>query len=316
MEEAARLLEAGELVAIPTETVYGLAANAFSEAACLRIFEVKQRPAFDPLIVHVAGAERLDEIVGKLPPEAAALVHAFWPGPLTLVLPRGPLVRDVVTSGLDTVAVRQPAHPLTRRLLARLPFPLAAPSANLFGRVSPTTAAHVIEQLGERIPFVLDGGPCSIGVESTIVGWEEGRSVLLRPGGIPLEAIEDVVGPLAAARVRPRPASPGSLEAHYAPRTPLVLGVLDELIELHSDKRVGVLAFRAPRVAAACRVLAPDGDLSTAARRLFAALRELDASGAELLLAEPVPETGLGRAINDRLRRAAAARAHERGKGS
>ncbi|MEZ6015061.1 MAG: L-threonylcarbamoyladenylate synthase [Planctomycetota bacterium] len=309
VNEAARLLEAGELVAIPTETVYGLAANAFDANACLRIFEVKQRPAFDPLIVHVADAERLGALVTGVSPEASALVRAFWPGPLTLVLPKRAAVPDVVTSGLDTVAVRQPAHPLARRLLERLAFPLAAPSANLFGRVSPTRAAHVVEQLDGRVPYVLDGGPCEVGVESTIVGWEEGRCVVYRPGGVPLEALEAVIGPLSAARACVQPASPGLLAAHYAPRTGLVLGDLDALLEEHAGRRVALLTFREPRAAERCLVLAPDGDLARAARRLFSALRELDACGADLLLAEPVPDIGLGRAINDRLRRAAAARA-------
>lgn len=308
LAEAARRLEAGEPVAIPTETVYGLAANAFDADACLRVFEVKRRPAFDPLIVHVAGAERLGEVVAEVPDPAAALARAFWPGPLTLVLPKRARVPDVVTSGLETVAVRQPAHGLARALLERLEFPLAAPSANLFGRVSPTTAAHVVEQLGESVAYVLDGGPCAVGVESTIVGWEAGHCVLYRPGGVALEDVEEVVGPLSRARDRVQPASPGMLEAHYAPRTPLVLGDLDSLLAEHPSQRVAVLAFRRSRPAHACVVLAPDGDLAGAARRLFAALRELDAVGADVVLAEPVPDVGLGRAINDRLRRAAAAR--------
>ncbi|MBK7751267.1 MAG: threonylcarbamoyl-AMP synthase [Flavobacteriales bacterium] len=174
--EAARLLRAGQVVAIPTETVYGLAANAFDEAAVVRVFETKQRPAFDPLIVHVKDRNQLER-VAVVPAEAEPLIARFWPGPLTLVLPKRPEVPDLVTSGLDTVAVRMPAHPLTRQLLALLDFPLAAPSANPFGYVSPTTAQHVADQLGDRIPYILDGGPCDVGVESTIIAWDGGRLV-------------------------------------------------------------------------------------------------------------------------------------------
>ena len=308
LERAAAHLRAGELVAIPTETVYGLAANALDAAASLRIFEAKQRPAFDPLIVHVHSREQALELCEPPPAEALALMDAFWPGPLTLVLRKRARIPDVVTSGLDTVALRQPAHALTAELLARLPFSLAAPSANLFGRTSPTTAQHVAEQLGERIAYILDGGPCSVGVESTILGWEDGRAVLYRPGGTPLEAIERVVGRVDPAQKRVLPAAPGMLAAHYAPRTPLELGDIDALLERGAGRRVAVLAFDRPRPAHACRVLSPSGDLAEAARRLFSSLRELDAAGAELIVAECVPETGLGRAINDRLRRAAAAR--------
>lgn len=308
LERAAAHLRAGELVAIPTETVYGLAANALDGAASLRIFEAKQRPAFDPLIVHVSSRERALELCETPPAEALALMDAFWPGPLTLVLRKRARIPDVVTSGLDTVALRQPAHPLAAELLARLSFPLAAPSANLFGRTSPTSAAHVAEQLGERIAYILDGGPCSVGVESTIVGWEDGRAVLYRPGGTPLEAIESIVGRVDPAQKRVLPAAPGMLAAHYAPRTPLELGDLDTRLAQLAGRPVAVLAFERARAAHACRVLSTRGDLAEAARSLFSSLRELDASGAELILAEAVPDTGLGRAINDRLRRAAAAR--------
>lgn len=305
---AAQHLCAGALVAIPTETVYGLAANALDSAACLRIFEAKERPAFDPLIVHVRSRVQALELCESPPAEALALMDAFWPGPLTLVLRKRAAVPDVVTSGLDTVALRQPAHPLTARLLDALEFPLAAPSANLFGRTSPTTAAHVAEQLGDRIAYILDGGPCSIGVESTIVGWEAGRAVLYRPGGTPVEALERVIGRVDPVQRHVLPVAPGMLAAHYAPRAPLELGDIDTRLSQLAGERVGVLAFERPRAAFACRVLSERGDLAEAARRLFAHLRELDASGVERILAEPVPDRGLGRAINDRLRRAAAAR--------
>ncbi|MCB0778636.1 MAG: threonylcarbamoyl-AMP synthase, partial [Flavobacteriales bacterium] len=181
---AAGLLREGGVVAVPTETVYGLAANAFDPAAVLQVFAIKERPSFDPLIVHIGERREVDRVVRELPPGAQALMDAFWPGPLTLVLPRDPQVPDVVTSGLDTVGVRMPAHPMLRELLGRLDFPLAAPSANPFGYVSPTTAQHVADQLGERVPYILDGGPCVVGVESTILGYEDGRWMLYRPGGI------------------------------------------------------------------------------------------------------------------------------------
>ncbi|MBK9387713.1 MAG: threonylcarbamoyl-AMP synthase [Planctomycetes bacterium] len=313
VEVAAQKLRAGELVAIPTETVYGLAANAFDERACLRIFEVKRRPAFDPLIVHVRGRAQVDELCAEVPRIADELMRAFWPGPLTLVLPKCAIVPDLVTSGLDTVGVRHPAHPLAQRLLEALEFPLAAPSANLFGQVSPTTAQHVVDQLGAEVPYVLDGGPCAVGVESTIVGWEDGRCVLYRPGGIPQEALEEIAGRIDPAQRRVLPVAPGMLESHYAPRTPLVLGDVDALLAAQRGKRLAVLAFERPREAHALRVLSPRGELAEAARALFAALRALDASGAELIVAECLPERGLGRAINDRLRRAAAARREREG---
>lgn len=303
---AARLLREGRIVAIPTETVYGLAANAFDEAAVLMVFEAKQRPSFDPLIVHVGQQADVHRVARELPPGAQALIDAFWPGPLTLVLPKRAEVPDIVTSGLDTVGVRMPAHPLTLQLLRALDFPLAAPSANPFGYVSPTTAQHVADQLGDRVPFILDGGPCEVGVESTIIGWEGDRWVLYRPGGIALEAIEAVIGSVVHAVKQVLPAAPGMLESHYAPRTPVHVGDIEELIPRFAGKRIGIISFREAHAAQWCMVLSERGDLSEAARTLFAALRELDSSDCEAILAERFPEEGLGRAINDRLRRAAA----------
>ena len=346
LKEAARLLSAGELVAIPTETVYGLAANVFNEAAVLKVFEAKQRPAFDPLIVHVHSMEQLVDVVHEVPPEAAALMKAFWPGPLTLVLPKHPRIPDLVTSGLDTVAVRMPAHPLTLELLRALPFPLAAPSANPFGYVSPTTAQHVADQLGDRIPYILDGGPCAVGVESTIIGWEQqegasasertsasigpqgvsldmhssafsassadtfrrqGQWVLYRPGGVSVEAIEKVIGTIRPQVKHILPAAPGMLESHYAPRKPVFIGDIGSLLKEHQG-RAAVISFTTKHEAYRCEVLSPSSDLNEAARHLFATLRVLDASEAEVILAEVFPDKGLGRAINDRLRRAAAKR--------
>jgi L-threonylcarbamoyladenylate synthase len=320
LKEAVRLLSAGELVAIPTETVYGLAANALDEAAVLKVFEAKQRPAFDPLIVHVHSRAQLDMVVREVPPEAEALIKAFWPGPLTLVLPKHPRIPDLVTSGLDTVGVRMPAHPLTLELLRTLPFPLAAPSANPFGYVSPTTAQHVADQLGDRIPYILDGGPCEVGVESTILGLEPHDPlstldialrtyhwVLYRAGGVPVEAIKQVIGTVCPQVKHVLPVAPGMLESHYAPRKPVFIGDIHALLKEHQG-RAAVISFTTKHEAWRCEVLSPSGDLNEAARHLFATLRALDASEADVILAEVFPDEGLGRAINDRLRRAAAKR--------
>ncbi len=314
---AADLLRKGEIVAIPTETVYGLAANAYDEAAVLKIFQAKQRPAFDPLIVHVFSQGQVGELASFAdlpkngpPLQAKALMHAFWPGPLTLVLPKSASVPDLVTSGLDTVALRMPAHPMTLELLRALEFPLAAPSANPFGYVSPTTAQHVADQLGDKVPYILDGGPCNVGVESTIVGWERDTRqwVLYRPGGTPLAHIEAVVGPLGRPEKSVLPASPGMLESHYAPRIPVYVGNVPTLLKEHEGKRAGVISFRTSHGAWRNEVLSPTGDMAEAARHLFAALRSLDASDADVILAEIFPQEGLGAAINDRLRRASAKR--------
>ena len=303
---AAELLREGGIVAIPTETVYGLAANAFDEAAVLKVFEVKQRPSFDPLIVHIGKREDVQRVVKELPPGAEALMDAFWPGPLTLVLPKQDIVPDLVTSGLDTVGVRMPAHPLALELLRSLDFPLAAPSANPFGYVSPTTAQHVADQLGDRIPYILDGGPCIVGVESTIVGLDDGRWVLYRPGGIAVERIEEVIGRVAVTMKKVMPVAPGMLESHYAPRKPVHVGDVITLSQQHKSKRIGMISFREDHDVHCCEVLSSSGDLSEAARHLFSALRTLDASDCDVILAERFPDEGLGRAINDRLRRAAA----------
>jgi L-threonylcarbamoyladenylate synthase len=306
--EAARLLQEGGVVAIPTETVYGLAANAFDADVVLRVFEVKRRPAFDPLIVHVGSAERLEQVVTRVPDQARRLIERFWPGPLTLVLPKTGAVPDVVTSGLDTVGVRMPWHPLALELLRALDFPLAAPSANPFGYVSPTTAQHVMDQLGHDIPYILDGGPCSVGVESTIVGWENGAAVLYRAGGVPLEMVQEVIGPVRTAVVGSAPPAPGMLASHYAPRKRMLVGDVERLRKEHRGARLGIISFTAQYGAYANEVLSPSGELHEAARNLFAAMRRLDAGDADLLIAEVFPEEGLGHAINDRLRRASASR--------
>jgi len=309
IQEAARRLRAGELVAIPTETVYGLAANAFSETAVLKIFEAKERPAFDPLIVHTHRVEQFSQIAVAIPDMAYRLAEAFMPGPLTLILPKAEQVPLLVTSGHDSVGIRIPNHPLTLQLLRELEFPLAAPSANPFGYVSPTTAQHVEQQLGQRIPYILDGGSCSIGIESTIISLAGGQVQVLRLGGLALEEIEQVLGrPVDQVKTSSsNPQAPGMLISHYAPRKKVVLGALPELLKAYAGQRVGILSFRDTYAGLPLQhqvALSPAGQVREAAQRLFSALRYLDGQPVDLILAEFVPEEGLGRAVNDRLRRA------------
>ncbi len=311
---AAGFLKKGRLVAIPTETVYGLAANALDEEAVLKIFRVKNRPAFDPLIVHVANWKQAQAWTEGEPEEtlqqAALLAKACWPGPLTLLLKKSKRIPDLVSSGLPRVALRVPDHPLTIRLLQILDFPLAAPSANPFGYISPTKPEHVAAQLGEKIAGILDGGPCKVGVESTILGFENGKPVIYRKGGLSVETIEHLLGKVEVrTHSSSSPASPGMLKSHYAPRTPLVVGNLKQLQKQYANQKVGILAFRQmlPDVPPnRQRLLSPTGNLNEAARNLFAAMHELDAMQLDIILAEPLPEKDLGRAINDRLRRAEA----------
>jgi L-threonylcarbamoyladenylate synthase len=310
LETAAALLRSGGLVAFPTETVYGLGAVAFNETAVARIFEAKQRPRFDPLIVHVCEPDQLSRLCASVPAAARTLIDRFWPGPLTLVLPKALGVPDLVTAGLPTVAVRMPRHPLALELIRRTGAPLAAPSANPFGHVSPTTAQHVLDHLAGKVDLVLDGGPCPVGVESTIVSFASGSPALLRHGGLPLEEIEALLGPLAAATAQETaaPSAPGMLPQHYAPRTRLQLVSGPIPPPLQRTLRLGALAFQAvssPGSFAAIEVLSAQGDLREAATRLFGAMRRLDEQHLDLIWAERVPDVGLGRAINDRLRRAA-----------
>ncbi|MEM9417083.1 MAG: L-threonylcarbamoyladenylate synthase [Bacteroidota bacterium] len=308
IHRAQQLLAAGEVVAVPTETVYGLAGNAYDEAAVLKIFHVKQRPSFDPLIVHASNLQQIRGFVKYLPPQAIQLAERFWPGPMTLVLEKQPIIPDLVTAGLPTVGVRIPQHPLTRQLLQQLAFPLAAPSANPFGYISPTTPQHVQEQLGGKIPYILAGGACTIGVESTIVGFERGHPVIYRLGGASLEAIEQTIGPVQVAQqAHHHPQAPGMLESHYAPRTPLIVGPIATLLAQYDQQTIGLLAFQQlhPSIAPDRQVvLSSTGSLEEAAQNLFAALRTLDALPVNTILAAPVPDTGIGRAINDRLKKA------------
>lgn len=306
IKHAVELLTQGELVAIPTETVYGLAGNALDAKAVAKIFEVKERPTFDPLIVHVADIAQAQRYTKKFPTQASALAERFWPGPLTLLLQKKEIIPDLVTSGLDTVGIRCPDHALTRQLLSSIEFPLAAPSANPFGYVSPTRPEHVNDQLGKRISYILDGGPCTVGIESTIVGFEDQQPVNYRMGGLSVEAIESVVGTVTVKlHSSSQPQAPGQLKSHYAPRKEIKVGDIRELLA-NAPKKTGVLSYQTNFDVAYQRVLSPAGDLSEAAQNLFSALRELDQADIDLIVAEWVPDQGLGRAINDRLRRAQA----------
>ncbi len=309
--EAARCLAAGGLVAFPTETVYGLGADAGNGRAIARLYEAKGRPAFNPLIAHVADAAAARRLA-RLDAEAARLAETFWPGPLTLVLPKsaGCPVAELATAGLDTIAMRVPDHPVAQKILAAFGKPIVAPSANRSGHVSPTTAAHVLADLRGRVDLIIDGGSTPVGLESTIVACV-GAPVLLRPGGLPREAIERTLGrPLAqaphhdAASAANAPAAPGMLASHYAPRTPLRLNVTqvapdDVLLAFGPILPAG--AEKAARVLN----LSTSGDLVEAAANLFSHLRTLDAVGASGIAVMPVPHSGLGEAINDRLARAA-----------
>jgi L-threonylcarbamoyladenylate synthase len=302
---AAKALADGQLVAFPTETVYGLGANALDGRAVAGIFGAKNRPTFNPLIIHVHHLAAAGELV-SLDERAQALATRFWPGPLTLVLPRlaSCPVSLLASAGLDTLAIRIPSHPVAAQLLSSFGRPVAAPSANPSGRLSPTQAGHVAEWMGEHVAVILDGGPSAIGLESTIVDLSRPIARLLRPGGLPVEEIEAAIGPLAGYDPAAAPRAPGMLESHYAPDLPLRLAAR----EVEGDE--ALLAFGAG-VPAGARVtlnLSPVADLTEAAANLFAHLRRLDASGARRIAVMPIPERGLGRAIMDRLRRAAAPR--------
>jgi L-threonylcarbamoyladenylate synthase len=314
---AAALLSAGGLVAFPTETVYGLGADASRDEAVGRIFDVKGRPRSHPLIVHLAPEARLADWAADVPALAHRLAAAAWPGPLTLILRRGPRVAAAVTGGADTVGLRVPSHPLAQALLRAFGGGVAAPSANRFGAVSPTTADHVLADLRGEVDYVLDGGPCTVGVESTIIDLSRGRPVLLRPGGLPREAIEAIAGPLHAADAH-APAAPGTLESHYAPRAEVIAVELEDVTAVVAEQRgkVAVLApgsafARWPRLSARAYPL-PD-DAAGMARELYAALREIDESGVDVVVAALPPAAGLGEAVGDRLRRAAGPRRSRRG---
>lgn len=302
---AADFLKNGKLVAIPTETVYGLAGNALDADAVLSIFSAKARPAFDPLIVHIGDFEQLQKFVAKIPRQARQLAQLFWPGPLTILFEKSALIPDIVTSGHQTVAVRIPNHPLTLQLLQQLDFPLAAPSANPFGYVSPTSAQHVYNQLNGKLPYILDGGQCSVGLESTIISFVGDTPKVLRLGGLPLDALETALDQKVEHQLSSsNPKAPGMLLSHYNPGKKVVLDALPEA----DESTFGYIRFNAllPNVSADRQiVLSCNGDLNEAAKNLFSTLRFFDDKRFELVFAERVPSTGIGLAINDRLTRAA-----------
>ncbi len=308
ISKAVQLLLDGKVVAIPTETVYGLAANALNEDAVSSIFAIKKRPYFDPLIVHIGGENEVVKYASYYPELAQKLAKTFWPGPLTLILPKKEIIPDMVTSGLPFVGLRVPNHSLSLQLLKALPFPLAAPSANPFGYVSPTSAKHVADQLGDKIDYILDGGSCEVGIESTIVMFEKNNApVILRLGGLSVEAIEECIGKVSLnISSYSKPNSPGQLDKHYATRTPLKL--VNEL-DLNTINRAltGAIVFNKPIDNIPIenqRILSKNKSLAEASKNLFSAMRDLDACHLDLILTEMFPQEGLGLAINDRLRRA------------
>lgn len=308
IERAAELIRSGDCVAFPTETVYGLGADATNPRAVARVFEAKQRPSFDPLIVHVASADSVEDLVDQFPDPARLLMSRFWPGPLTIVLPKKPLVPDIVTAGLPSVALRSPDHPVANALLRRSGRPIAAPSANPFGYISPTRAQHVIAQLGDRIPLVLDGRACRVGIESTIVSLAASRPTILRHGAITRQDLEAHLGPVDEPRADADIQAPGQLPRHYAPNVDVCL--VSTASEVDPSRRGGSALLSPGPVAdttgfARVEILSKDADLVEAAARLFETLRNLDRSDIETIYAILPSEDGIGKAIADRLRRAA-----------
>jgi L-threonylcarbamoyladenylate synthase len=307
--KAAEILSREELVAIPTETVYGLAGNIYSDTAIKKIFDLKKRPFFNPLIVHIHSVDQIMELATHFPEKAQLLAKAFWPGSLTLILKKQPTVPDLITAGNDTVGIRIPQHELTLELLRNLPFPLAAPSANPFTYISPTTAQHVKSYFDGELEMILDGGDCENGIESTIVGFENGEPVVYRLGSISLEDITAVAGPVVLKNNKEQaPNAPGMLEKHYAPRTKtfLVENIAD-FIALHPDKKIGLLLhsidhanFKVSEIIYLSKI----GNLKEAASQLYNAMHQLDQLDLDVIVAHRLPDKGLGKSINDRLERA------------
>jgi L-threonylcarbamoyladenylate synthase len=309
IQKAAEIIRGGGTAAFPTETVYGLGADALNEKAVAKIFEIKRRPAFDPLILHIGEKGWIKDLAANIPPAAQKIIDKFWPGPLTVILPKKPTVPDIVTSGLPGAAVRMPANDIALNLINTAQTPIAAPSANLFGAVSPTTAEHVREQLGGMVDIIIDGGKCEVGIESTIISFMTDKPVMLRPGGVAIEEIEDIIGKIIIPeRDDFVNQSPGRSNQHYATSIPLIL--VDNISNIDKNVNTGLLTAApvdqqklSPNITAV-EILSSSGDLREAACNLFAAMRRLDVSGVELIAAIPVSNTGLGMAINDRLYRA------------
>jgi L-threonylcarbamoyladenylate synthase len=306
----AESLSKEEVAAIPTETVYGLAGNIYSEKAIQRIFRIKQRPLFNPLIVHLPNAEAMNDVAKEIPAMAKALASKFWPGPLTLLLPKKDTVPDLITAGKSTVAVRVPNHPLTLSLLQQLSFPLAAPSANPFGSISPTTAEHVANYFKDDFPFILDGGPCTSGIESTIIGFNEEGAIVYRYGSLAIEEIEKITGPVQEyIRNEETPDAPGMLLRHYAPSTTTILSSdIEKTLREQAGKKIGLMVFSHASKGEDIviqEILSPSGSLEEAASHLYAAMHRLDQHQLDIIIAERFPDKGLGRSINDRLQRAA-----------
>ncbi len=309
IQQAITLLNNDEVIAIPTETVYGLAGNAYSEKAISKIFQLKNRPAFNPLIVHIKSLSYLENVAIDIPDTAIKLAETFFPGALTLVLKKQATIPDSVTAGKETVAVRVPNHPVTLSLLEQLDFPLAAPSANPFGSISPTSAKHVYTYFENKLPLILDGGVCEKGLESTIIGFQNNQPILYRHGSISVEEIESVIGKLKIiTKNETSPKAPGMLSKHYAPVTKTFLANdVNELIKKHSGKKIGLLLFDKKITDATNlnqEILSASSNLEQAASNLYSALHRLDKLKLDVIIAEKLPDTGLGKTINDRLERA------------
>ena len=305
---AAALLKQGSVIGIPTETVYGLAANAFDKEAILKIFAIKNRPSFDPLIAHIDSADKLNLLTDNINELDRTLMDHFWPGPLTILFQKSSTVPDILTSGLDAVAIRMPSHPITRALLTELDFPLAAPSANPFGYISPTTAQHVNDQLGGKIDFILDGGDSDLGLESTVVSTSAAGITVHRLGSVAIEELEKIARVSLDINNSSNPKAPGMIKSHYAPKKEIMIGSKKDILETCNEGD-GVIAFSDwSNNHRHLKILSPSKNLSEAAHNLFKFLREMDNLDIDRILAEKVPQQGLGRAINDRLERASTKR--------
>ena len=309
ISQAAHFLKIGKAVAIPTETVYGLAANIYNEQAIRSIFELKERPLNNPLIVHIHSFDQLEEIAVDIPGVAYQLAKTFWPGPLTLVLDKNPSIPDVITANKPTVGIRMPNHPVTLELLKSIDFPLAAPSANPFKRISPTNPERVFEYFENKLPFILNGGECENGIESTIIGFREGKPIIYRLGALAQNKIEKITGKIEVLNSdNEAPDAPGMLDKHYSPRTKLILTEnMEEEIRRNAGKKIGLLSFNffdSQELVLAHKILSVTSNLDEAAHNLYEYLQELDQLDLEVIIAEMMPKKALGNSINDRLKRA------------